>query len=141
MVADGLEVVLAGTARDAERCRSISALCPQVHDLSGATTVAELAALIQRAQVCVTNDSGSMHLAVALERPVVSVFGPTDPLKIGPYGRPHAVVRADLPCSPCNLRHLRSCPHDHACINQVGGAMVVDRVREVLATWSAPTSH
>ncbi len=130
---DGFEIVLAGTSRDTARSRAIAAACPGAHDLCGQTSVAGLAALIRRAAVCVTNDSGSMHLAVALERPVVSVFGPTDPVRIGPYGRPHAVVRADVPCAPCFLRHLRACPNDHACMKNVTGAMVADRVRTVLA--------
>jgi len=92
-----------------------------------------LAALIQRAAVCVTNDSGSMHLTVALGRPVVSVFGPTDPVWIGPYSRPHAVVRSEVACSPCYLRRLRSCPHGHACMKEVTGAMVIERLERVLA--------
>jgi ADP-heptose:LPS heptosyltransferase len=74
-----------------------------------------------------------MHLAVALDRPVVSVFGPTDPLWIGPYGRPDAVVRAGLPCSPCYHRRLRSCPHGHACMSEVSAAAVIERVEAVLA--------
>ena len=74
-----------------------------------------------------------MHLAVALGRPVVSVFGPTDPLWIGPYRRPHAVVQAPQPCSPCYLRKLRHCRHDHACMTAVTAAMVIERLEETLA--------
>jgi lipopolysaccharide heptosyltransferase I len=125
-------VVLAGSAKDHGRCRAVAAACPGACDLSGQTTLSELAALVERASVCVTNDSGSMHLAVALGRPVVSVFGPTDPVWIGPYGRPGAVVRADLPCSPCYLRRLRNCPHGHACMREVAAADVIGRAEEVL---------
>ena len=89
---------------------------------------------MKRAAVCLTNDSGSMHLAVALKRPVVSVFGPTNPVHIGPYGRPEAVVRAAVPCSPCNFRHLSQCPHGHACMTQVSAAMVIERVELALST-------
>jgi len=113
----GRAVVLAGSASGRQRWQAVAALAPGVLDLSGQTTLSELAALIRRAELCVTNDSGSMHLTVALDKPVVSIFGPTDPLWIGPYGRPHAVVRADVPCSPCYLRKLRSCPHGHASSN------------------------
>ncbi len=128
----GRAVVLAGSAGERDRCRAVAERCPGVFDLSGQTTLSELAALLCRAEVCVTNDSGSMHLAVALGRPVVSVFGPTDPVWVGPYGRPHAVVRADVPCAPCYLRKLGNCPHDHRCMRQVTGAMVVERVRQLL---------
>ena len=129
----GRAVVLAGSESERERCREVAALCPGVIDLSGRTALTDLAALFRRAQVCVTNDSGSMHLAVALGRPVVSIFGPTDPVWIGPYGRPHAVVSADVPCAPCYLRKLGDCRHGHQCMQQVSGAMVIERLERELA--------
>ena len=128
----GLQVVLLGAKSDKRRCATIARLCPGAVDYSGRTAVADLAAILKRATVCVTNDSGPMHLAVALERPVVSVFGPTNPNHIGPYGRAEAVVRADLPCSPCNFRRLSQCQHGHACMNQVSAAMVIRRIDAVL---------
>jgi len=131
---DGFAVALAGTKRDQQRCRQIAAAAPGASDLSGKTTPAELAALIRRAEVAVTNDSGSMHVAASLGKPMVSVFGPTNPVHIGPYQRPESVVRVDLPCSPCNYRRLSQCPFDHACMKQVTSAMVVERARKTLAT-------
>ena len=131
---DGFAVALAGTTRDQQRCRQIAAAAPGTCDLSGKTTPADLAALIRRAEVAVTNDSGSMHVAVSLGKPMVSVFGPTNPVHIGPYERPESVVRVDLPCSPCNYRRLSQCPFDHACMKQVTSAMVVERVRKILST-------
>jgi heptosyltransferase I len=130
---DGFAVALAGTARDQPRCRQIAAAAPGTCDLSGKTTPADLAALIRRAEVAVTNDSGSMHVAASLGKPMVSVFGPTNPVHIGPYQRPESVVRVDLPCSPCNYRRLSQCPFGHACMKQVTSAMVVERVRRILA--------
>jgi lipopolysaccharide heptosyltransferase I len=131
---DGFAVAVTGAKRDQPRCREIAAAAPGTSDLCGKTTPAELAALIQRAEVCVTNDSGAMHLAVALGKPMVSVFGPTNPVRVGPYHRAESVVRVGLACSPCNYRWLRQCPFDHACMKQVTSAMVVERVREILAT-------
>jgi len=131
---DGFAVAVAGTKRDQQRCRQIAAAAPGACDLSGKTTPAELAALIRRAEVAVTNDSGSMHVAASLGKPMVSVFGPTNPVHIGPYQRPESVIRVDLPCSPCNYRRLSQCPFDHACMKQVTPAMVVERVHKVLAT-------
>jgi lipopolysaccharide heptosyltransferase I len=131
---EGFAVALAGTKRDEQRCRQIAAAAPGTCDLSGKTTPAELAALIRRAEVAVTNDSGSMHVAASLDKPMVSVFGPTNPVHIGPYERPESVVRVDLPCSPCNYRRLSQCPFDHACMKQVTSAMVVERVEKIFAT-------
>ena len=132
LMVSGFSVVIAGTARDLPRSRDIVAACPGAVDLCGRTSVAGLVDLIRRAELCVTNDSGSMHVAVAVETPVVSVFGPTNPNWIGPYGRPHAVVRADVGCSPCNLRRFRQCPHDHRCMREVSGRMVIERVEQEL---------
>ena len=133
-LSDGFAVALAGTERDQQRCRQIAAAAPGVCDLSGKTTPAELAALIRRAEVAVTNDSGSMHVAASLRKPMVSVFGPTNPVHIGPYERSESVVRVDLPCSPCNYRRLSQCPFDHACMKQVTSEMVVERVQKIFAT-------
>jgi heptosyltransferase-1 len=132
-VQDGFAVALVGTVRDQQRCRQIAAAAPGTCDLSGKTTPADLAALIRRAEVAVTNDSGSMHVAASLGKPMVSVFGPTNPVHIGPYERPESVVRVDLPCSPCNYRRLSQCPFDHACMKQVTSAMVAERVRKILS--------
>jgi lipopolysaccharide heptosyltransferase I len=129
---NGLAVVLAGSSKDGPRCQEVAAACPGARDLSGQTTLSEFAALMNRAAVNITNDSGSMHLAVALNRPVVSVFGPTDPIRVGPYGRPHAVVRSTLPCQPCHLRKISQCPHQHACMQQVTPDMVIDRLQSML---------
>ncbi len=129
----GFAVALAGTKRDETRCQQIAAAAPGTIDLCGKTTPADLAALIRRAEVAVTNDSGSMHVAASLGKPMVSVFGPTNPVHIGPYQRPESVVRVDLPCSPCNYRRLSQCPFDHACMKQVTPAIVVERVRKIVA--------
>jgi ADP-heptose:LPS heptosyltransferase len=73
-----------------------------------------------------------MHLAVALNRPVVSIFGPTDALWIGPYQRPDAVVSAALSCSPCYLRQLNRCPHHHACMCRISAEAVIDKIEATL---------
>jgi heptosyltransferase I len=124
----GFGVVVLGTKRDRRLAKRIVERCPSAIDLCGQTTPSQLAAIVKRAAICVTNDSGAMHLAVALETPVVSVFGPTNPVHIGPYGQPQAVVRAGLPCSPCNFRQLSQCPYGHACMQQVSAAMVIERL-------------
>src|SRR5262249_44626486 len=101
------------------------------------TTLSELAALIRRSAICVTNDSGPMHLAVALDRPVTSIFGPTDPIWIGPYRRENAVLQADLPCSPCYLRQLSRCAHGHACMHDVSARAVIERMEAMVGGYPA----
>lgn len=132
-LAQGRPVALIGSTGDRRACAEIATTAPGCIDLSGRTTLTELAAIVRMAALCITNDSGPMHLAVALERPVVSVFGPSDALWIGPYRRPQAVVSANLPCAPCYLRALDRCPHDHACMRQVSAASVIERAEWSLA--------
>ncbi|HQJ09385.1 MAG TPA: glycosyltransferase family 9 protein [Deltaproteobacteria bacterium] len=73
-----------------------------VFDLVGRTTIMELTGVLSGARAVVSCDTGPMHLAVALGKEVVALFGPADPKRTGPY-RGH-VVRMSLPCVPCNRR-------------------------------------
>ncbi len=128
----GFAVTLIGSDRERAVCNEVAALAPGAVNLGGETTLSELAALIRRAAICVTNNSGPMHLAVALDRPVVSVFGSTDPIWIGPYRRDGAVLKAELPCSPCYLRQLSRCAHGHACMHGIAASAVIERMETML---------
>jgi heptosyltransferase I len=128
----GLRVILIGSQRERVICEEVADSAPGTVDFAGMTTVSELAALIRRSALSITNDSGPMHLAVALNRPVVSIFGPTDPVWIGPYGRPRAALKADLQCSPCYLRKLKHCSYGHTCMHSVSPLAVIERAESVL---------
>ena len=128
----GFAVTLIGSERERAVCSEVAALAPGTVNLGGETTLSELAALIRRATICVTNDSGPMHLAVALGRPVISIFGPTDPIWIGPYRRDGAVLQAKLPCVPCYLRQLSRCAYRHACMHDVAASAVIERMEAML---------
>jgi lipopolysaccharide heptosyltransferase I len=132
-LSNGFAVVLIGSQRERVVCEQVAALAPGAVDLAGMTSLSELAALIRRSAISITNDSGPMHLAVALDRPVVSIFGPTDPMWIGPYQRANAVLQADLDCSPCYLRRLKHCHHGHACMRSVSPVEVIDRSESILS--------
>src|SRR6185436_10851885 len=81
---------------------------PSAKNLAGKTTLPQLVALLERASLVIANDSGPMHIAADLHKPLVTVFGPTNPTRTGPYNRPESVVRIDIPCSPC---YSRKCSH------------------------------
>jgi lipopolysaccharide heptosyltransferase II len=132
-------VTLIGSRRERAVCDEVARLAPGAVNFAGETSLSELAALIRRSTMCVTNDSGPMHLAVALGRPVVSIFGPTDPIWIGPYRRKNAVLQADVPCSPCYLRQLSRCPHSHACMDEVSAQAVIERMEAMLGARAADT--
>ena len=130
--AESCIVILIGSERERARCEEIAAQAPGAVNLAGETTLTELTALICRGAVCIGDDSGPMHLAVALDRPAVAVFGPTDPVWAGPYRREGAVLRAELPCSPCYLRDLRRCSYGHACMVNVGASAVIEQAENLL---------
>lgn len=100
----GLSSVVAGGPEDVTLAQRI----PGAVNLAGKTTLRQLVALLERAAIVVANDSGPMHIASALGRPMVALFGPTNPVRTGPYGRESTVVRLGLPCSPC---YSRRCGH------------------------------
>ena len=127
LVAQGLSVLLVGGAGEKAVCQRVQAGCPEAHDLSGQTSLGVLAALIQRARVCVSNDSGAAHLAAAAGVPLAAVYGPTNPITVGPYRRLESVARLDLPCSPCNFRKLAQCPNGHACMEQLPASLVLEK--------------
>lgn len=125
--------VLVGGSAESDVCASIARTCasPPVN-LAGRTTLHQLAAVVARADCVVCNDSAVLHLAVALNRRVVCLIGPTNPARTGPYGRPQDVVQLDLPCSPCYLRTLRKCRHDHRCMRELPVQTVAAAVRRAL---------
>lgn len=133
----GWGALLVGSPDESARCRQVAELCPGVCDVSGRTSISVLAALVAGARMSFTNDSGPMHLAVALDRPVVSVFGPTDDVWIGPYRRKDAVARVPLMCAPCYFRRLSQCPHDHRCMKEVTAGRVIELADRVLANTHA----
>jgi ADP-heptose:LPS heptosyltransferase len=99
-----LETVVVGGPGDAELNRQV----PAKHDLTGKLNLRQIVALLERAQLVIANDTGPMHLAAALGRPLVTPYGPTSARRTGPFGRNDSVIRLDLPCSPC---FSRSCSH------------------------------
>lgn len=82
----GYDVVLVGDRNDQEVAgRMMKALPEGVVDLCGRTTLLELAGVVERAGLAITNDSGIMHLASYSDKPIVALFGPTDPSLYGPW--------------------------------------------------------
>lgn len=69
--------------------------------VAGETGLKELIAVISKARFLISNDTGPMHIAAALNVPVFAIFGPANPLRTGPYGDIHTIIREDVSCAPC----------------------------------------
>ncbi len=96
-------------------------------------------ALIDAADLVVTNNTGPMHMAAALKTPVVALFALTNPPEQwGPWRVPHRQLYHDVPCRIC---YSRVCPYAHECLRLVSPAMVVAAAQELLAETNSPRRH
>ena len=101
----GLTSVVVGGAGDGELAERICAESEsEVVDLTGRTTLKELAEVFRRCRVTLGNDTGPLYISFAVGTPTVAVFGPTDAQRLGPYGEGHAKVTAGVECAPCRRR-------------------------------------
>ena len=126
----GVRVVLTGGPGEVEIGADIArAMQAEALNLIGRTTVRELMAVLGRCRLVVTNDSGPMHIAAALEVPIVAVFGPTDHTTTSPAAAQCRIVRHPVECAPCMLRE---CPIDHRCMTRVTADDVLAAARELL---------
>jgi ADP-heptose:LPS heptosyltransferase len=123
----GAHVVLCGGGGDREVAAEIrAALGALAVDACGRTSIAELGALLERAAVLVTPDTGPMHMAVAVGTPVVALFfGPALPFDTGPYAPDHLCLHAEVACAPCD--HNVTCL-DPFCRDTLAPAAVAEAV-------------
>jgi lipopolysaccharide heptosyltransferase II len=126
---DGLRVVLAGGPDQLHQIDDVGhEMKERALNLAGSTTLLQLAALLRRTNLLITNDSGPMHLAAAVGTPVVALFGPTDPRRVGPYGEGHIVLRKNIDCSRCNRRR---CARDALCMRAIEVDEVFAAARQI----------
>ena len=97
-------------------------------NFAGETTLRESIALMSLCSIVISNDTGGMHIAAALGKPVAALFGPTEHWNTAPLGENHLILRQPVPCSPCMLR---DCPIDHRCFR----LLTIDRVRREMDNW------
>ncbi len=97
-----LHFALLGSREDEPLGRALAQVEPRrCLDLTGKTSLPELVEWVRRCDLMISNDTGPMHIAAALHKPLVALFGPTEPHRTGPYGQLGDVLQLDLPCVPC----------------------------------------
>jgi ADP-heptose:LPS heptosyltransferase len=117
MAEEGVEVIFSGEPAEGELINEIrEQMTHRAHTAVGSTTVTQVAALMQRSALVLTNDSASLHLACAVGAPVLALFGPTDDAKYGPTGARDRVLRRRLVCTPCEQA---LCRFHHECMRFV----------------------
>jgi heptosyltransferase-2 len=118
------QVLLIGSADEADVTREVTRRMQQTPIvLTGKTSLDQVTAVLSLVDLVVTNDTGPAHIAAALGRPTLVIFGPTNPLTTRPFAPQAEILRHPPDCAPCMLR---DCPIDHRCMT----AITVDEVFE-----------
>lgn len=127
MLARGWQVWLFGSEKDAPVTASINCLTQErCQDLSGKTTLGEAIDLMSLASAVVSNDSGLMHVAAALHRPLVAIYGSSDPILTPPMSDKAKILSLNLSCSPC---FQRECPLGHLkCLKDLSPNLIIDQL-------------
>ena len=99
-------------------------------NLIGKTDILQLGALLEMCDVCLTCDSGPMHIAAAVGTPTVALFGPTAPNRHRPYGEEDTVIEKPVPCRPCYKRTCHRQDTQFLCMKEI----TADEVVQTLVT-------
>ncbi len=108
----------------------------RVINLAGRTTLRELMALIKNCSLILTNDSGPMHIASALNVPLLALFGSTSEVKTGPYNG-GLVIHKHVECSPC---YLKTCPIDFRCMTRIEVSEVYKDLEKLINSYNESKS-
>lgn len=123
-LAKGWQVWQLGSDKDLPVCQELDAMTDgQTKVLAGKTSLPQAVDLMSFASLVIANDSGLMHIAAALQKPLIAVYGSTDPGHTPPLSENHKVARLGLDCSPC---FKRECPLTHLnCLNDLSASRVI----------------
>jgi heptosyltransferase-1 len=129
---DARFVILGGKDDEPLGARIARAEPARCLNLCGVTTLPEMVEWVRLARLMITNDTGPMHVAAALNRPMVALFGPTEPRRTGPYGQLENVLRIDLPCSPC-LKSVCHFEKPEECLRAISAETVFQKAATILS--------
>jgi ADP-heptose:LPS heptosyltransferase len=104
-------------------------------NISGKLTIPELAALLQRSELLISNDSGPLHLAAALGIPTVALYGPESPGFYGTVNAVSTIIYKNISCSPCmNIYSAKQfrCPFNARCMTEISVEEVLESVRSAV---------
>jgi heptosyltransferase-2 len=125
------QVLLVGSTEELEVSREVAQrMRHQPIMLTGKTSLYQAVEVLDVVDLLITNDTGPAHIAAALGRPTLVIFGPTNPLTTKPFSSAAKIVRHAPECAPCMLR---DCPIDHRCMTAISPAEVFSQAQVLLA--------
>lgn len=123
------QVIVMGGKGDAQTAQDVCGFArTKLIDLAGKTSLLEAIYLISRCSLFISNDSGLMHVAGALNVPTIAVFGSTNPVTTAPAGNKSVIVRKEMSCSPCLKK---TCPTDFRCMSMISVEDVLRVARDL----------
>lgn len=128
------QLLFFGATQDSEYVKKVMAMmsCPAL-SVAGETSLGQMAALIQACDLFISNDSGPMHMACALNVPTLAIMGPTKIEMFRPWASLSRVVHQPLNCTPCQHENTAYCQH-FLCINSIAVEDVYEAVREMIGS-------
>lgn len=130
-VASDVKIILTGSTSEQALVDELP-VSDSTINLVGKTDILQLGALLERCEVCLTCDSGPMHIAAAVGTPTVALFGPTDPNRHRPYGTGHTVIEKSVSCRPCYKRTCHRQDMPNLCMREIGITEVVNALAKKL---------
>ena len=127
----GIPILILGTNEDADFGEEISQGFEGIHNYCGHTSLTEFLAILSKAKLLISNDSGSMHLMGALKRPQIAFFGSTSPSWTAPVNPSASILCNNLFCSPCFSRKCRYGHYD--CLKKIHPELVFQEAQKILS--------
>jgi heptosyltransferase-2 len=133
------QVLILGSQADAETgCAIVDAISSEqqaaIHNLCGKTQLEDAIDLLATADIVISNDSGLMHIAAALQMPLIAIYGPTSPNFTPPLSANSQIMQIEVECGPC---FQRTCPEQHhKCMKEISGTNVLSLIQKKMSAQS-----
>jgi heptosyltransferase-2 len=127
-------VIIVGAENEMKTAEGVASNLDNSHilNLAGKTNLKELIYTLKKSDICVSNDSGVMHLGSALNAKGVAIFGSTDPFATGPLSKNWAVLLKKQSCSPCFFRECINVEKDYKCLEAITSADVIEAIEKLI---------
>ncbi len=123
-------IVIIGTKNDRSLGETLKNGENNIINLCGKTDLNSLIAILKKSKLLISNDSGTMHVMAALQKPQIALFGSTSDIWTGPVNHQASVIKLNIECSPCFSRECRFGHYN--CLNNISPNQVAEKVHQIL---------